>query len=94
MVRHETAREQFRCAFRRAQRAQLIRVTVLQHKNRIQRRVRRLGNASVAVPRRAVHLNAAVFLAQNDAVVAQHARSAMLCPQAAPRCFSPLPNGP
>src|SRR5580700_2743450 len=88
MVWHETTREQFRSAFRDTEWPQLVRLAMLEHEDGIHGRLRCLGNSGIAVPRCTVHLNPAIFLTENDAVVAEHAGRWMVRPQTRRRALA------
>src|SRR5277367_2295682 len=82
MMRHETAREEFRGRCGAAERPYLVLLAVGQNKDSIQGGTISLGDSSIAVPGSSVHPYAAVFAAQDDAVVTQHASAVAARPQA------------
>src|SRR5277367_671306 len=87
MVRRKSTAEQFRRCDARRKRKPLIAFSARQQVNTGKWRALRRSNASIAMPRRAVHPNLAVACAQNDAVVAENAYARAIEPQACGRAL-------
>src|ERR1700684_3522210 len=88
VMRHETAREQFRGRCGAAERPYFVLLAVRQHENSIEWRAIGFSNPRVAVPRSPVHPYAAGFGAQDNASVAEHARAGVTLPQRRRRTLS------
>src|SRR5579872_2444256 len=81
VIGHEAACKKFRASLRGREFLQLIFESMLQQINGGNLRGFGFGKAGITVPGSAVHPEAALFLAHNDAVVAQAGHASTLCPQ-------------